>query len=571
MHLKFESIYVDGFQSLNEETIILDDAGIVLVKGRNNYDSRTESNGAGKSSIFESILFAIYGKTSSGIINPSNRILNTGCHVTLKLSIGNDLYSISRSINHHRYGTSVKVLKNDIDISRRNKSDNQSLILEIIGCSQDIFTSVIYMNQGLSGRLSLLSPSGRKARLEELSGISDKVNKFKQQLQTYSNSISSEMSSVTVDISKQTGILSYAKESLIRNKELIRRSKEDKKLELESLNKKLSVLKEELSNLLKQKSCVSESLVSSRKKYEALDSIIKSDRNSLTALESKYKNVHIDGENCPICGNKLSKEEFEKLCSENDRECSKISEHISKLFPKWNEVCASVSELETDAKSLDTLISKKNSEIAVCESSIESTSLKTDISNINLDHDIQTIKSCKETISELNKNYESLSSRKDVSDNILFYITKDFRMWLLNNVISFLNERLEHYSKLIFENDIVSISEDSNKIEISVGESKYESLSGGEKRRADLAVLLAQRDLAATTSGISSNILVLDEVFDNLDSEGISTLSEVFTSECKDASSVYVISHKSDVNIPYDSIMLVVKEANKISRIERTI
>ena len=50
-------------------------------------------------------------------------------------------------------------------------------------------------------------------------------------------------------------------------------------------------------------------------------------------------------------------------------------------------------------------------------------------------------------------------------------------------------------------------------------------LSGGERRRAALALALAHADLAASRGGVHCDLLVLDEVLQHLDAEGIARVA----------------------------------------------
>ncbi|CAI5936410.1 unnamed protein product [Closterium sp. NIES-65] len=55
-------------------------------------------------------------------------------------------------------------------------------------------------------------------------------------------------------------------------------------------------------------------------------------------------------------------------------------------------------------------------------------------------------------------------------------------------------------------------------------------LSGGERRRVALALALAFAELAAERSGVRYDLLVLDEVFQHLDDEGVAAVAEVLRS-----------------------------------------
>jgi len=72
----------------------------------------------------------------------------------------------------------------------------------------------------------------------------------------------------------------------------------------------------------------------------------------------------------------------------------------------------------------------------------------------------------------------------------------------------------------------------------------YAASSGGERRRIDIALLLALGEVAEAAVGISTGTMFFDEVFDALDDEGVSTAIEVLAELAKDRC-VVVISHNS--------------------------
>ena len=68
--------------------------------------------------------------------------------------------------------------------------------------------------------------------------------------------------------------------------------------------------------------------------------------------------------------------------------------------------------------------------------------------------------------------------------------------------------------------------------------------------------------------GFSSNIIVLDEIFDNLDSEGCENILNLISTKLTDVQSIFIITHHQDLQIPMDNEIVVIKGQDKISRIE---
>ena len=74
--------------------------------------------------------------------------------------------------------------------------------------------------------------------------------------------------------------------------------------------------------------------------------------------------------------------------------------------------------------------------------------------------------------------------------------------------------------------------------------------------------------MLCTFLDFSSNILVLDEITDALDTTGVSKIFNLINSNLYDVEAVYIISHHVDeLEIPADDEILIIKGDDKISRI----
>ena len=160
---------------------------------------------------------------------------------------------------------------------------------------------------------------------------------------------------------------------------------------------------------------------------------------------------------------------------------------------------------------------------------------------------------------------EELSQHLDVVNQMLTIVKRDFRGYLLTNVIDFINSKANDYSNVVFGTRSIRFELDGNNINILYCNKPYENLSGGEKQKVDLIIQFALKDMLSSYLNVYCNILVLDEIFDNLDTVGC---ERVFTliSDVSDVSSVYIISHHADeLQIPYDSKIIIEKDSSGIS------
>ena len=94
-------------------------------------------------------------------------------------------------------------------------------------------------------------------------------------------------------------------------------------------------------------------------------------------------------------------------------------------------------------------------------------------------------------------------------------------------------------------------------------ETEYKTLSGGGKRRVDLAIILAIRDLVNERSGNRSNIFVADEVFDSLDVSGVKKSMHILMDAFKD-SQVFLISHDTSLKDAFDNKQVLGLDSAKL-------
>jgi DNA repair exonuclease SbcCD ATPase subunit len=90
----------------------------------------------------------------------------------------------------------------------------------------------------------------------------------------------------------------------------------------------------------------------------------------------------------------------------------------------------------------------------------------------------------------------------------------------------------------------------------------YASFSEGEKQKIDLALLFTWRAIAKLRNSISTNLLIMDEVFDSsLDQNATDYLMNIIREISKD-SNIIIISHKEHLNEKFNNVLKFVKNKN---------
>jgi energy-coupling factor transporter ATP-binding protein EcfA2 len=84
----------------------------------------------------------------------------------------------------------------------------------------------------------------------------------------------------------------------------------------------------------------------------------------------------------------------------------------------------------------------------------------------------------------------------------------------------------------------------------------YSSFSEGEKQKIDLALLFTWREVARMKNSASTNLLILDEVFDSsLDDSSTGELLKILRG--LETTNLFVISHKGEILV--DKFMRTIK------------
>jgi DNA repair exonuclease SbcCD ATPase subunit len=144
---------------------------------------------------------------------------------------------------------------------------------------------------------------------------------------------------------------------------------------------------------------------------------------------------------------------------------------------------------------------------------------------------------------------------------------RDFRGYLLTNIISYIDSRAKEYCSTVFGTKELFLSLNGNALDITYCGKIFDSLSGGEKQRVDLILQLAIRDLLITYLDLSANILVLDEITDFLDKKSCQAVMNLLEKELKTVESVFIISHHPELELPIDSEVRIIKNTDGISEL----
>ena len=143
--LKFKKIILHNFGSYGHAEVELNNKGICLVSGRNNYKKDNAlSNGSGKSFLWSSICFTLTGETISGLKSNLKNINiedDPTCYVTVEFLENADSYVVTR---HIAPKSDLKINKNGTDISGKGIRESEKKLGEVLpDLTKDLIASTI--------------------------------------------------------------------------------------------------------------------------------------------------------------------------------------------------------------------------------------------------------------------------------------------------------------------------------------------------------------------------------------------------------------------------------------------
>ena len=619
MHINFRKLTLHNFLSFGHSTIEFEDDGFIRVTGINeNPDDLAVSNGSGKSSLWEAIVWALTGDTIRGTKQVANIYGEDGTYVELEFDIDSNHYNILRSKDHKEYKTNIRIMIDGKDCSGKGIRDSEKLLTQYLpDITSSLLGSVIILGQGLPQKFTNNSPSGRKEVLEKLSKSDFMIEDLKSRVTKRRMDLHKTIREIEDTILASNTTKNYLNEQIqVSQKALESLDGSDLQRQLNNAQSELSVYQAEKESAQSSADVTQQSIndinqqlqhIAESKHQHELEvedeykerlteaeftaSRLNAERNSKAREITRIENIK---DICPTCGQKLpdvhkpdttelrnelaqleveyksAEEARQELKKEQDTKLSLIS---SDFVTKKLELTSSLAEAvklsegyRAAVRDADLKINLGNSKVA--ELQLLLAQLETTIQNYQ-----QTIENNSIKIRELDEQLMYNNSEKDLQQAHLDVVNKfetalkrDFRGFLLSTIIEYIQSRAKIYSEVIFETDKVGFCLDGNNIDITYLEKAYENLSGGEKQKIDLIIQFSIRDMLCNHLGFTSNILVLDEVFDGLDMIGCQRVLDVISS-LNDIKNIFIVTHRKDLSIPTDKEIVVVKSASGISEI----
>ncbi|WLW37226.1 recombination-related endonuclease [Synechococcus phage S-RS29] len=567
--ITFETIRWKNFLSTGDQWTEIDfcESPSTLIVG---------SNGAGKSTMLDALCFGLFGKAFRKINKPQlvNSINEKGCKVEVTFSIGKDEYRVFRCIKPNVF----ELYKNNklVDQDAATKDTQKYLEQSVLKLNFKSFTQVVILGSSTFVPFMQLTAAHRREVIEDLLDINifsnmngllkDRIRAAQNQNKDCQHLLSIANERVTSQ-QKLIDSLRTVNQKNLKEKEdkvVVNKTKiDDTQVKLSEKQKQLGTIEFDMTEYNRIKKDVST--------FKQNKAVKQSDLKRLIG-DVKFFESHSD---CPTCGQDIEddfKETQIKSLSDQGSVITKEVWNIEKEVDVLTEQLTEMDEKSSQAHELRSEINFFEREIV----RLEFENLEIEKELISLSNNTPNIDKEEETLFALKKDYDDTSADcAGVSQTLDEYqvigsLLKDsgIKSQIIKKYVPIFNQLINKYlqSMDFFVN--FTLDEEFNEVIKSRfrDEFSYASFSEGEKQKIDLALLFTWREVARMKNSVSTNLLILDEVFDSsLDASATAELLAILRS-LGSGTNLFVISHKGDILVDKFLRTLKFEKVNDFSK-----
>lgn len=408
-----------------------------------------------------------------------------------------------------------------------------------------------------------------KQRKAEIENLSSKINTARRILESTSEGVElSKYQEAQSKIEELTSEIPGLESKQIKLRELLDLAQE----KLDSLRQKQNESKIKTSNICSN--------------IDKIENQISECRKEISRLENK------EGAVCQYCFGKVSKENYEKYTEQLIEKINSLNLEIKSYEIKKSELDSNSRELDVTAKKIAKGLSQTKENIIsnskeIAEKNKELNDLKKiekpqskDIRNQLIE---QQIENFRQQINEKEKELNEETPFKKMMDSLseeLVIIEKDFnekselldklekelpyyefwsiafgdsgiRKFVIDGIIPALNSRIDYWLQFLIDGKIKlsfnnELEEEIQRFPSDGDPFVYYAMSGGERRRLNLAVSQAFAYVMMLSTGMCPSLVFLDEVTTNIDQIGVVGVYNMILELSKDRQ-VFITTHDQNL------------------------
>lgn len=586
--IQFRTLKISNFLSIGEIGLRLDTPGAFLVTSSAAKRGAFSSNGVGKTSIFESLIWCLFGRTIRELPLDDSIIRNTESvvDVSVSLVVDDKGYMIRRAKKRGKSST-VEIL--DTAGNRAFTGTvvelNHVIAEQILRSSFEVFCNTVYFPQGRFEFFTQASDKDKKAMFDSILGA-NQFDDMESAAKAKLKESAAELFDLehTIDLRRNELGVQEACLKAVRAEELSLKEPEAKpEISVRKLKSQKELLQSNLTDVRNNldKSRFATGVMSGNiAKFEAQVMSAKMANSRAASFEATlmtklgaYTSMTKKG-TCPTCFQKfVDRESVDAAIAEMTQEAMDFGTEVASALEQVSEASDSLKaaqaalsvektaylELVGERDLLTTKIAGFDETLEAAESVerlIEAQAqLRASIDKRKLEFKAK-IAAAMGAIADLEAE---VYDAKVAAEYWQFWVEgfggKGIKSLVFENFLPYVTERANYYSGILTDGSIrISIQPTSElksgelreKISVTAinqdGASIYQGNSGGERKRIDLCILLALQDLVAANAANDIRLAIFDEVMDEMDDSGMERVVELLK-EKGQTTPVFLISH----------------------------
>ena len=520
------------------------------------------TNGAGKSTILDALTFSLFNKPFRKINKPQlvNSVNEKDCQVEVEFDIKNKEYKIVRGLKPAKFEIWIDGELQDQDASAVDQQ--KKLEQNILKLNFKSFTQIVILGSSTFVPFMQLPTAHRREVIEDLLDIKifssmnvlikDKIRSIREETRT----LELKRDSLKDKLKMQKEFIEQIEQS---SKNDIKEKKEQIKNIAEEANKYIITntrLVEEIDDLERVNVWTPDTL----KKLTSLRTKIQTKRETVNE-ETSFFNDHSV---CPTCTQSIEEEFRLNRIGTLNASIEKLNEGLTDLDSKieeeekresqYNELSKEVTSLNNEVSQNTVRVSGLQRQCRNLESEIQR--ITDQLANRNSEH--EKLNDFNETLQGV---YEDLATKTESVQNhdFAYSLLKDggVKTKIIKQYLPLINKQVNRYLQLMDFFINFQLDEEFNEsVQSPIHDNfSYASFSEGEKMRIDLALLFTWREVAAFKNSVSTNLLIMDEVFDSsLDGLGTEEFLKIIRYVISNAN-VFIISHKESLFDKFENVL----------------
>ena len=530
-------------------------------------------NGAGKSTFIEALTFALYGTPFRNINKPQliNSITGKNLVVELEFSIGKKEYMVRRGIKPNVF----EIFLNGrlIDQTADIREYQEMLEKQILKLNFKSFSQIVVLGSANYVPFMQMKSQDRRKVVEDLLDIQifSVMNSLLKEKQQTNRSDLQDVD-YKIDLCQQKIDMHRKHIDTLKanNDELI----EQKRQKIREHQEGVDSYGIDIETLMEQVEALNQQVADQDKVANRKTKLVQMEASLEDRVRKLNKEIQFfhDHDNCPTCKQGIDHDFKNETIQSRQLKTQEVSEAISKIESEIegaNDRLNIIADINKSITSVNTKIQENNQQIKflnryITDLTKEIKDLEDQADKITTDQDETS--SFVEELENHSKRKEMLSNQKAVFD-VSSHLLKDtgIKTKIIRQYVPIMNKLINKYLAAMDFFVNFELDESFNETIKSRfrDDFSYASFSEGEKMRIDLSLMFTWRAIAKLRNSASTNLLIMDEVFDSsLDAGGTEEFLKILESLTLDTNT-FIISHKGDqLYDKFHSVLRFEKHAN---------